>query len=105
MLLLSQVSQRVGRHASLYEQLYLIFVYNSSILFRKDCALLKTIEGGSFRWTSPESCSHTTSTAPHMCFLFVLAANALRDILNTEMSIADEPVEAESRRPSRNSRL
>ena len=44
---LSHVSQTVSSHASLYAQLYLLFVYNSSILSRNDCALPKAIaEGG-----------------------------------------------------------
>ena len=32
-------------HGSLYEHLNIIFMYNSSILFRIDCVLPKTIVG------------------------------------------------------------
>ena len=39
MLLLSLVSQIVSRYAFLYAQLYLLFVYNSSIFFRNDCGV------------------------------------------------------------------
>ena len=104
MLLLSQISQIVSRDAFLYAKLYLIFVYNSSIFFRNDCALPKTIVGGGFRWTSPESCSHTTSTIPDAFFFLVLLRIYLDIFLILEMSVADERVEAESRRPNRNLR-